>query len=41
MHAKTGGSEVATRFRNILPDIIFISMILISIVGLFYGFMQQ
>ena len=41
MHAKTSGSEVATRLRSILPDIIFISMILISIVGLVYSFAQQ
>ncbi len=37
MQTKTGGSEVATRLRNILPDIIFISMILISVVGLFFA----
>jgi hypothetical protein len=41
MHAKTNGSEVTNRVRNILPDIIFISMILISVVGLFYSFVQQ
>jgi len=41
MHAKTNGSEVTSRVRNILPDIIFISMILISVVGLFYSFVQQ
>jgi hypothetical protein len=41
MHAKTSGSEVATRLRSILPDIIFISMVLISVVGLFYIFVQQ
>ena len=41
MHAKTNGSEVTNRVRTILPDIIFISMILISVVGLFYSFVQQ
>ena len=37
MHAKGGGSEVTTRLRSILPDIIFISMILISVIGLFFA----
>jgi hypothetical protein len=41
MQAKSNGSEVTNRARNILPDIIFISMILISVVGLFYSFVQQ
>lgn len=41
MHTKTSESEVANRVRNILPDIIFISMIVISVVGLFYSFVQQ
>jgi hypothetical protein len=41
MRTKTGGPEVATRLRSILPDIIFISMIVISVVGLFYVFVQQ
>jgi hypothetical protein len=38
MHAKTSAqSEVTSRLRSILPDIIFISMILISVVGLFFA----
>jgi hypothetical protein len=37
MQAKTGGSEATARFRSILPDIIFISMILISVIGLFFA----
>jgi hypothetical protein len=37
MHAKTSGSEVTARLRSILPDIIFISMILISVIGLFFA----
>ena len=41
MHAKSSGPEVTSRLRSILPDIIFISMILISVVGLFYSFVQQ
>ena len=41
MDTKTSGSEAANRVRNILPDIIFISMIVISVVGLFYSFVQQ
>jgi hypothetical protein len=41
MHAKTSGPEVATRQRSIIPDIIFISMVLISVAGLFYIFVQQ
>jgi len=41
MHAKSSESEVVTRLRNILPDAIFILMILISVAGLFYSFVQQ
>jgi hypothetical protein len=37
MHVKSSSSEVTTRLRNILPDIIFISMILISVIGLFFA----
>jgi hypothetical protein len=37
MHAKISGSEVTSRLRSILPDIIFISMILISVIGLFFA----
>ena len=41
MHAKASGSEPTGRVRNFLPDIIFISMILISVAGLLYSFVQQ
>jgi hypothetical protein len=37
MHAKSSGPEVTSRLRSILPDIIFISMILISVIGLFFA----
>jgi hypothetical protein len=37
MHAKSSESELTTRLRSILPDIIFVSMILISVVGLFFA----
>jgi hypothetical protein len=37
MHAKSSGSEVTSRLRGILPDIIFISMILVSVIGLFFS----
>jgi hypothetical protein len=35
MQVKSDGSEVTAWLRSILPDIIFISMILISVIGLF------
>jgi hypothetical protein len=37
MRAESTGSEVTSRLRSILPDIIFISMILISVIGLFFA----
>jgi hypothetical protein len=37
MHAKISGSEVTSWLRSIFPDIIFISMILISVIGLFFA----
>jgi hypothetical protein len=37
MHAKTSGPELTNRLRSILPDIIFISMILISVIGLIFA----
>jgi len=37
MATKTNGSEETNRLRSILPDIIFISMILISVIGLFFA----
>jgi hypothetical protein len=37
MQAKSSGPALTSRLRSILPDIIFISMILISVVGLFFA----
>ena len=41
MSEKTSDPESIARLRNMLPDILFISMVLISVVGLVYTFLQQ
>lgn len=41
MPEKISAPEVVTRLRNRLPEILFISMVLISVAGLVYSFLNR